>query len=934
LPKKTTYFVLVYVILIYLNSSVAAQTTTVGGVINQYARVTTIVGNVVTLSSVAEAETMFGTPFLPGRRDTVLLIQMTGVPNLGNVNKGAGRYEFHIVTNVSGATVTLRSAIDQSDATFLFDPVQEIVQMIRVSSYKNALIDTELTCETFQWASGTGGVLALFVQDTLTFNADINVSGRGFNGGKSYNPTATVICIPPSPSHANLLPTSDLAGNKGEGVIEKRIYDNTPKGYAKTWNGGGGGIGRWSGGGGGANGNDGGSGGDQYCGIPGWVLADGNNGYSIKYNELNNISKYAYMGGGGGAGTGVDGTDGGNGGGIVMIVARNMKFKTGTEIRAAGNSVAGEPSEAGAGGGGGGGSVLLSVKNYGKIKVDISGGNGGNVYSESTNCITANTGVGGGGSGGFLITMDSNTSRSWYEKPDTLNRSNGRSGRIITSTLPNCYGYQQDGNPGMYRSGFKIQLKGFLNNYIFAPDMVCYDEYYNDPVTIWASDPLGGTDDYLYEWYSSSDGLNWKMIENANERDLAYRFTEDIWLQRKVTSGDEIDYSLPVMIKVHDRIINRIIQDDAFCREDQITIGGEKITGGGGSSIHDYAYQWEELKGTTWSEVDHTINDQTEVLSLLFGNNPTNVLNLKYRRTVTSKSGCRSVSNTSSITIHRSIEGNEIDGNMERVCEDISLLFTAPKPTGGNETDYRYEWQIKEGDHDWIPAPGVNNGKDYTPGTGDGNRLFRRFVASGKCNNGSKPVEVNSIQQAEILTNPTTLNLQFKMDLNAVKPKLGSGLWSSSNEQLKFIPNPPNIPNVKVEDMKEGNYTFYWTVTNGECVSKTSVEIIVIDFFFPKGFSPNGDNYNNCFRIKGAENAKLSKIVIFDRYNNIVFENDRFGKDGNSNYENNTDCKGWWDGCDKSGKELPSGVYYYRYTFRLEEDMNDKIYNGHVVLRR
>ena len=271
---------------------------------------------------------------------------------------------------------------------------------------------------------------------------------------------------------------------------------------------------------------------------------------------------------------------------------------------------------------------------------------------------------------------------------------------------------------------------------------------------------------------------------------------------------------------------------------------------------------------------------------------------------------------------------------MEKVCESPSLRLTAPIPTGGDETDYRYEWQIKEGDHDWKPAQGDNDKKDYEPGTGDSNRLFRRYVESGECKHSSEPVEVNTKQRTEIITQPTTLNLKFNMDLKAVEPKEGSGLWSSSNNDLKFIPDPPNLPNVRVEDMKDGEYTFYWTVTNGDCVSETSIEVIVVDLFFPKGFSPNGDDDNNCFRIKGAENVKLSKIIIRDRYNNIVFEDNRFGGKGNSNYENNKDCTGWWDGRDKSGRELPSGVYYYRYTFRLEEDQQEKIYNGYVVLRR
>ena len=943
MPRETIYHLITYVIILFVCSKAAAQDTTIERVINQYARVATINGNVVTLSSLEESQVMFGNSSSYDRQDTVLLIQMTGISALGHVNRGAGRYEFHIVKNVVGSTVTLSSIVDQSDVGFQFDPVNEIVQMIRVPTYRNAVINQEHTCSSFDWAKGTGGVLALFVQDLLTVNADINVSGRGFNGGKTYYST-TVECIPTTPSpldKADLPATSDDAGYKGEGAIEKRIYESYPKGYAKTWNGGGGGIGKWSGGGGGANGRDGGSGGNQFCDFAGWV--DGNFGTGIKYNELDNVSKYAYMGGGGGAGTGISGAKGGNGGGIVIIVAKNMEFYNDSWIKSAGSDVTEVSRQAGAGGGGGGGTILLSVRNYRNMKVDISGGNGGDVFSDETSCNAANTGVGGGGSGGYLLTMENNTDRSWYNNPDSLNTNFGTFGKIITTTLPNCNtGRQQDGNLGKNDFGFKVQLSGFLNNYILAPDAICYYESYT-PSTIQASDPLAGTGDYIYEWFSSSDGANWVAIEDAHERDLVYWFTKEIWLQRKVSSGNVIDYGLPVRIRMYDRITNQI-HDDAFCWDEKITVAGDKITGGGGN-IQNYTYLWkEQQEDLSWKPVDLTSQNKEEELSFTLKENPSAILTYYFKREVTSSAGCKSESNIATIHIHRSIEGNTIDGDME-FCEDKSLILTASEPTGGDDTNNpRYEWQIKAsdntwlpvaGDNTWLPAAGVNDQKDYTPGIGDGNREFRRSVQSGKCSDDSKSVVIYSKSHSEILTEPDTLFLQFSKELIAVPPKFGSGVWSSSNQNMIFNPDPPEIPNVIAENMKMGTYIFTWTVKNGVCdEAKSSVEIIVKDISFPKGFSPNGDVYNNCFRIMGAENVYKSRIVIFDRYNNIVYEDNEFGKKGSSSYEKNKDCTGWWDGSDKRGNDLPSGVYYYRYFYQLEGDINEKVKNGYVVLRR
>ncbi|MCK7532874.1 MAG: hypothetical protein MZV63_18470 [Marinilabiliales bacterium] len=45
------------------------------------------------------------------------------------------------------------------------------------------MVNTELTCQAWDSASVRGGVIAFLVKGVLTLNADINVAGKGFNGG-------------------------------------------------------------------------------------------------------------------------------------------------------------------------------------------------------------------------------------------------------------------------------------------------------------------------------------------------------------------------------------------------------------------------------------------------------------------------------------------------------------------------------------------------------------------------------------------------------------------------------------------------------------------------------------------------------------------------------------------------------------------------------
>jgi gliding motility-associated-like protein len=78
--------------------------------------------------------------------------------------------------------------------------------------------------------------------------------------------------------------------------------------------------------------------------------------------------------------------------------------------------------------------------------------------------------------------------------------------------------------------------------------------------------------------------------------------------------------------------------------------------------------------------------------------------------------------------------------------------------------------------------------------------------------------------------------------------------------------------------------------------TETNVPII------PEGFSPNGDNVNDRFVIKGIESYPKNELIILNRWGNKVF--------GAKPYENT------WDGTNHLGisvgdDQLPEGTYYY-----------------------
>ena len=94
-------------------------------------------------------------------------------------------------------------------------------------------------------------------------------------------------------------------------------------------------------------------------------------------------------------------------------------------------------------------------------------------------------------------------------------------------------------------------------------------------------------------------------------------------------------------------------------------------------------------------------------------------------------------------------------------------------------------------------------------------------------------------------------------------------------------------------------------------------------FFIPDGFSPNGDNVNDTFRIPDIEFLYPDyTIEIFNRYGNIMFK-------GNKNKPNwdgkNSESAGFGDGI------APNGVYFYIVNFNKD---NRRPQQGRLYLNR
>jgi hypothetical protein len=328
--------------------------------------------------------------------DTVLLIQMKGLvmdvpesPSYAtphNFIGSPGQYEFLIIDSTESATLTIwfRNNILND-----FDPAGDL-QVIRVPSYGSAKVDSPITCPAWDSLAKTGGVLTMIVGKTLTLNANIDVSGKGFAGGVPA--LGAGLCADPDINLQKYAydASDNNSGLKGASVASRAwinlttqlpIYPSYAKGQGANFNGGGGGNGRFSGGGGGSNYGAGGTGGredDDICGTP---FPGGLGGKQIKNTALEGG---IYMGGGGGGSTyagGGTGSAGGRGGGIVIILCNDI-VGNGHSIKSDGVSPSPTATgTAGAGGGGAGGSIALYLESFSagsNLSLTANGAKGGN----------------------------------------------------------------------------------------------------------------------------------------------------------------------------------------------------------------------------------------------------------------------------------------------------------------------------------------------------------------------------------------------------------------------------------------------------------------------------------------------------------------------------------------------------------------------------
>ncbi|MBL7741747.1 MAG: T9SS type A sorting domain-containing protein [Chitinophagaceae bacterium] len=368
--------------------------TNISGVVNTYYGVTEVIPS----KACVRLNTVTGL----SNGDKAMLVQMKGVTinttntvSFGDTSalNNAGNYEIGDICYIRGDSVFFVYMLLNAYAA------ADKVQLVRVPEYVSATVVDTLKAAPWNNTTGTGGVLAIFVEQDLVLNAPVYGDTYGYRGGAYIVSSGTCSDIAPANGYYySGSATSPQSGSyKGEGAAD--VAASQSGGRGAPANGGGGGNNHNNGGAGGANLTAGGIGGGNSSTTGCTAMRQGLAGKALSSHS----GKKIFMGGGGGAGhvnnNLIASNGGGHGGGIVFIRANNM---TGNGHKISANGQVGGPALSdGASGAGAGGTIIMHVNNYiGPATVEAIGGTGGT--EDDGGNIRRCYGAGGGGSGGVI----------------------------------------------------------------------------------------------------------------------------------------------------------------------------------------------------------------------------------------------------------------------------------------------------------------------------------------------------------------------------------------------------------------------------------------------------------------------------------------------------------------------------------------------------
>jgi gliding motility-associated-like protein len=136
---------------------------------------------------------------------------------------------------------------------------------------------------------------------------------------------------------------------------------------------------------------------------------------------------------------------------------------------------------------------------------------------------------------------------------------------------------------------------------------------------------------------------------------------------------------------------------------------------------------------------------------------------------------------------------------------------------------------------------------------------------------------------------------ESQITLQAQPVALGTGSWITTN--FPGTVSNPNSPNAILNSDSAGTFPLVWTVQNPPCPSSSDTVWVTFEGInIPTAFSPNDDGVNDVYFIRGLGGYPGSKLFIFNRWGDQVWNSEDYQND--------------WNGVGKQAQPLVDDTYF------------------------
>jgi gliding motility-associated-like protein len=352
--------------------------------------------------------------------------------------------------------------------------------------------------------------------------------------------------------------------------------------------------------------------------------------------------------------------------------------------------------------------------------------------------------------------------------------------------------------------------------------------------------PLGGTPPYTFQW-NDPDGQNVAIAEDLCVGTYTVTVTDVNGCQAQASAT----------VNGPPPIVSNATSVASTCSN--LADGSIDLTVVGG--VPGYSFNWTP------------VNSQDEDL--------TNVETGTYTVVITDATGC---SITATYSVGTLVQIAAEAGQDDTVCVATPIMLNG---SGG-------------GDYMWSPEGLVSDSLIADPTTSPTDTTtYYLTVTIGSC------TDVDSVTIYTYLIPPVDAGADVQIptggsiNLNANGVVTG---WEYTWEPGEFLDNP-NVTNPLASP--EETTMFYVTVVDDNgCSSTDSILVEVLPgIVFPDGISPNGDGFNDVWRIDNIDLFDDAIVEVYNRWGQMLFQSP----------------PGYpvpWDGKYK-GEDLPVGTYYY-----------------------